>query len=334
MREGVTLFGANCYRMTKSGAAGLWLAGLWIALECLTYGISHAQEIPIGPFKKYHGGPILLPQGTGFETKAVFNPTAIVVNDTIFMFYRAEDWRGQRRWNGTSTIGMAYSTDGIHFTRHPKPVITPEHDYETPGGCEDPRIVNVDDLYCLTYTAYNGKTARLALAISKDLVTWEKKGIIIPWEWTKAGAISPQKINEKYVMYFGDKSIWIAHSDNLIDWIVDENPVLEPREGHFDNRIVEPGPPPIILDEGILLIYNGSNKEIHYEPGWVLFSKNDPRKILARSKKPILSLSKDWEKYGQVPNVIFAEGLVKYKDIWYLYYGAADTYVGLAMSKK
>lgn len=308
---------------------------LLIILNIAINSVVQAQgNSPIGPFEKYKTEPILLPQGTGFEAKAVFNATAIVANDTIFLFYRAEDWQGIRKWKGTSTIGMAYSVDGINFTRRSMPVIVPEFDYETPGGCEDPRIVKINNMYYLTYSAYNGETARLALAVSRDLIHWEKKGIIIPWEWSKAGAILPEKINGKYVMYFGDKSIWIAYSDDLLNWTIDEKPVLEPRAGYFDNRIVEPGPQPIIIDEGILLIYNGSNKEIHYEPGWVLFSKNDPKKVIARSEKPMLYLSEDWEKFGQVPNVIFVEGLVNYKNSWYLYYGAADTYVGVAVTKQ
>lgn len=321
----------------RIGISAFWMAYWWIILSVVSCGISFTQEnisIPaIGPFEKYDVNPILSPKGTSFEAKAVFNPAAIVANDTIYLFYRAEDWRGHRKWNGTSRIGLAYSVDGIHFTRRPEPVITPEFDYETPGGCEDPRIVKIKDTYYLTYTAYDSRYAKLSLATSQDLMHWVKKGIIIPWEWTKAGAILSEKINGKYIMYFGDKSIWIAYSDDLLNWTVDENPVLEPREGYFDNRIVEPGPPPIILDEGILLIYNGSNKEHHYETGWVLFSKDNPKKILKRSETPILSLSENWERFGQVPNVIFAEGLVQYKNVWYLYYGAADTYVCVAVSE-
>lgn len=291
------------------------------------------QLNPLDSFTKVQNDPILLPRGTGFEAKAVFNPAAIVVNDTIFLFYRAEDWTGHRKWKGRSTIGLAYSLDGIHFQRRANPVIIPEFDYEIPGGCEDPRIVKIENTYYLTYTAYDGENARLALATSKDFNHWEKKGIIIPWDWCKAGAILPQKINEQYIMYFGDKNIHIAFSDDLINWRIDEKPVMQPREDKFDNRIVEPGPPPILVGDSIILIYNGSNKEIHYETGWAIFAKEDPRKLLSRSQEPILKISQDWERYGQVPNVIFAEGLIYFKEKWILYYGAADTYIGVAVSK-
>jgi predicted GH43/DUF377 family glycosyl hydrolase len=311
---------------------------LFILLTISFFNPSQAQESPVesimGTFQKYSQNPILISQGTGFEAKAVFNPAAIVKNDTIFLLYRAEDWKGIRQWKGTSSIGMAYSVDGVNFTRREKPVITPEFDYETPGGCEDPRVVQIEDTYYLTYTAYNGEKARLAMATSQDLIQWDKKGIIIPWEWSKAGAILPEKINNRYIMYYGDKNINIAYSDDLINWMVAEEPVLYPREGYFDDRIVEPGPPPILTEQGILLIYNGSNKQIHYEVGWALYAKDNPVQLIARSEKPFLSLSEDIEKYGQVPNVIFTEGLVFFKDFWYLYYGASDTYIGVAIGKK
>jgi predicted GH43/DUF377 family glycosyl hydrolase len=294
------------------------------------------NQIPlIGSVEKYGDKPIMLPQGVGFESKAVFNPSTIVRNDTIYMFYRAEDWTGHDKWKGTSTIGMAYSTDGIHFNRKKRPVIIPEFYYEIPGGCEDPRVVQIEKMYYMTYTAYDGKTARLALASSPDLVNWEKKGIIIPWEWSKAGAMVPEKINGKYVMYFlyyGDKSTWIACSQDMVDWEINDTPVLTQRENPWENRLVEPGPTPIIWGDKILLIYNGSNKDIEYYTFWALFEKDNPNELIERCKKPVLSVTESWEKYGQVPNVLFVEGLVHFKNRWYLYYGAADTYIGLAIS--
>jgi len=317
---------------------------LWLTvflLLCATLGVSNAIQAgpsapPIGPFVKYEGNPILLPQKVGFESKAVFNPTVIKDGKTFYMLYRAEDWRGKGWWNGTSSIGLAYSTDGIHFERYAgNPVIAPEYDYEKPGGCEDPRIVKVGDTYYLTYTGYDGQTARLCLATSKDLIHWRKYGPIFPEKrWSKSGAILSEKINGKYVMYFGDSDIWIAYSDDLIHWKAEEEPVLRPRIGYFDEKLVESGPPPIITDEGILLIYNGSDRQSRYSVGWVLFSKKDPTKVLKRANEPILKVTEDWEKFGQVYNVVFAEGLVKYEDTWYLYYGAADTYIAVAMCEK
>jgi len=93
---------------------------------------------------------------------------------------------------------------------------------------------------------------------------------------------------------------------------------------------VEPGPPPVMTNDGILLIYNGADNKLVYRVGWALFDKNDPRKLLARSEQPIFIPEKEWEKVGQVPNVVFVEGLVREGNRWLFYYGGADKYIGLA----
>jgi len=265
-------------------------------------------------------------QGDGFEAMAVFNPTVIVEDGIFYMLYRAEDRKG------VSRIGLAESADGINFVRRSEPVLSPTERYEIWGGCEDPRVVKIEDTYYLTYTAYNGWRAKLALATSTDLVHWEKHGVIIPWPWSKAGAIVPQRINGEYVMYFGDSSIWIAYSDDLINWDVVNEPVMKTRPDHFDSRGIEPGPIPIMTEQGILLIYNGWNDNITYKVGAVLFSKDDPTRVLKRFDQPILEPTEVSELQGQVPNVVFASGLVQHEDVWYLYYGGADNCIGLAIA--
>ncbi len=283
-------------------------------------------------FQKYSGNPIILPYGTGPMAKAVFNPTAVVKNGKIYLLYREEDWTGVRRWNGTSRIGLGESKDGLHFHLNSSPVITPTLPYEKPGGCEDPRITKIKDTYYLTYTAYNGSVARLCEAVSTDLTHWKKIGPIFPnARWSKSGAILNKKINGKYVMYFGDTNIYIAYSTDLIHWKASPYPVLTPRPGMFDSVLVEPGPAPIMTDKGILLIYNGADYSHKYSTGAVIFSKDDPTQVVQRLDKPFLTPTKSWEKYGQTPNVVFAEGLVKLKNKWILYYGAADTYVCVAV---
>lgn len=275
--------------------------------------------------------PILLPQGTGFETKATFNPAAIMFDEQFHVFYRAEDWTGVNRWNGTSRIGLAVSDDGLSFMRFEKPFIEPTEDYELLGGCEDPRIVYIDGRYILTYTGYDGSRARLCIAVSQDLRSWEKLGPVIKeFNWSKSGAIIPVKIDNKYFMYFGDSKIFLAYSENLKDWTVYSRAVLEPRPNKFDSSLVEPGPPPLITDEGILLIYNSADYSKIYRPGAVLFDLNNPRKILKRTDSFLMEPELTWEKYGQVPNVVFIEGAVVKDNTLYLYYGAADTYTGVA----
>jgi len=300
-------------------ALGLLIAiALGLGAEPVQSPVEIANWAP-GSFAKHEDNPIMEPQGDGFEAMAVFNPTVIVEDGIFYMLYRAEDRKG------VSRIGLAESEDGINFVRRPEPVLLPTERYEIWGGCEDPRVVKIEDTYYLTYTAYDGWRAKLALATSTDLVHWEKHGVIIPWPWSKAGAIVPWKINGRYVMYFGDSSIWIAYSDDLTNWDVVNEPVMKTRPDHFDSRGIEPGPIPIMTEQGILLIYNGWNDNITYKVGAVLFSKDDPTRVLKRLDQPILEPTEVSELRGQVANVVFASSLVQYEGVLYLYYGGADS---------
>lgn len=285
----------------------------------------------LGPFTKYAGNPILLPQGDTWEAKDLFNPTAWTDGETIYLFYRAEDTTGIGIWNGTSRIGLARSTDGVTFEREPEPILEPSEPWEFPGGTEDPRITKVGDTFYLTYTAYDGKQARLGLATSTDFKNWEKHGAIFPdIEWTKAGAILDTPVDGKYWMYFGDTDVWAAHSEDLINWTWIEEPVLPRRPGQFDSRVVEPGPQPMLTEDGILLLYNGADDNLVYKSGQALFDASDPTNLLERSETPFLEPDAVLEKEGQIANVVFIEGLVNFKDTWYLYFGMGDSGIGVA----
>jgi predicted GH43/DUF377 family glycosyl hydrolase len=301
---------------------------------------------PFGKWARLVSDPILSPKGTAFESAGTFNPAVIRKDGKFVMLYRAQDR------NGTSSLGYAISDDGIHFTRHPEPVMVSEAPYEKGGGVEDPRLQQIGNTYYLTYTGYNNidgagadkKDAQLCLATSADLIHWQRQGVIIPsykgkWnvKWTKSGAIAPEKINGKYWMYYladakgKDTQMGIAYSDDLLHWTEAlDHPVMASRPGSFDSQVVEPGPPPIITPQGIFLIYNGADDKLVYSTGWVLFDKNDPTKILARSNEPLFAPEKQWEKVGQVPNVVFVEGMVQDNNRWLFYYGAADTHIGVA----
>ena len=285
--------------------------------------------------------PILSPEGTSWQSAGTFNPAVVPHNGKSVMLYRAQDK------NGTSRLGYAASSDGLHFTRRPEPVLSPETDYEKDGGVEDPRLVKFGDMYYLTYTGYNKKDAQLCLATSRDLIHWERKGVILPaykgnWNvgWTKSGAIVPEKIQGKYWMYFlgtsADKAdqMGLAYSTDLIHWTeATQTPVLPRRPGQFDSRVVEPGPPPSITKDGIVLIYNAADDKLVYRTAVAVFDPHDPSKLLSRSDRPIFAPEKEWEKVGQVPNVVFVEGMVRQGSRYLFYYGAADKYVGVAEAR-
>ncbi len=315
------------------------------------------------PFVKVDSvNPVMIPDSTTvfycpvrkdtvhWEQKDVFNPAAIVRNDTVFLLYRAEDNVG--KYAGTSRIGIAYSTDGLHFTRHPVPVLYPAEDaqkkLEWEGGCEDPRLTQREDgTYIMTYTAYDGDKARLMVASSPDLYHWTKHGHAFAnadSTWSKSGSIVSNykdgkivaaKINGKYWMYWGDTNIWIATSDDLVSWTPGQL-VFGPRKKKFDNDLVEPGPAAMLTDKGILLIYNSRSTEQElpagtYTAGQILMDKNDPTKVMGRSEEYFMKPDKDYETSGQVNNVCFLEGLVNYKGKWFLYYGTADSKIAVAV---
>ena len=304
----------------------------------LTRRTKQSVNLPFGTWTRASETPILSPQGAAWESAGTFNPAVVLHNGKIVMLYRAQDAAG------TSRLGYAESKDGIQFARRPEPALVPDADYEKDGGVEDPRLQKFGDTYYLTYTGYNKKDAQLCLATSQDLTHWERKGVILPaykgnWNkgWTKSGAIVPEKIDGKYWMYWlgtaaeQTDQMGLSYSSDLIHWTeATETPVLPKRPGKFDSRVVEPGPPPILTSSGIVLIYNGADDNLVYRTGVAVFDARDPRKVLYRSGAPIFSSEKEWEKVGQVPNVVFVEGMVRMKHHWLFYYGGADKYVGVA----
>jgi predicted GH43/DUF377 family glycosyl hydrolase len=360
---------------------------LWLALLGTIPAQLFAQEKPwmLGPFERLPDArPIIQKDSTttfrdpmtgntvAWESMATFNPAAIVKDDTIRVLYRAEEKLGEKEIGGhTSRIGLAVSADGRTYERQTEPVFYPDQDdqqkFEWPGGVEDPRIVETENgTYVLTYTQWNRKVPRLAIATSPDLTSWTKHGPVFE-EYdngkyhnreTKSGAIVTTikngklvaaKINEKYWMYFGVPHVWLASSDDLLDWTPVEDytgqlaPVLSPRPGYFDSWLVEAGPPPVLTDDGIVVLYNAGNSQNIgeedlgnrvYTGGQALFDANEPWKLLDRSDEPFIKPELPFEKSGQYKDgTTFVEGLVYFDDVWYLYYGTADSMVGVARAE-
>ena len=285
--------------------------------------------------------PILQPREGTFYSRAVYNPAVWKEDGTWWMMVRGESVGDAC----SGYLGLASGSDGVHFEVAPEPVIVPEYPYEA-LGCEDPRLVCIEGLYVLTYvgkaSTYGG--GRICLATSEDLQHWRKHGPVLrprPGRWNegqvKAGAIAPFRVNGRYAMFFlGERRPWhtaigLAYSDDLVHWEEpNENLVLLPRQGYFDSQGVEPGPPPVRTEEGILLIYNGWDARRVHCVGAALLDPEDPRQVIARTDEPILAPTLPWERQGHVPNVVFATGLVYDSAIYRLYYGAADHVVGLA----
>lgn len=307
----------------------------------------------------------------GWEESDVFNPAATVRDGKICILYRAEDNSATGIGKRTSRIGLAESEDGIHVQRRSTPVLYPDKDnmkeYEWPGGCEDPRVAMTEEgVYVMAYTSWNRKVPRLCIATSRDLIKWEKHGPAFAKAYNgrfkdmacKSGSMVTKiehgkqvlaKIDGKYFMYWGEHMVGAATSDDLVNWtpvLDDKNElavVIKPRDQYFDSALTECGPPAVMTDKGIVLLYNGKNQTNDhrrdkrftagaYCAGQILTDAKDPMKVLQRLDVPFFRPMASFEKSGQyVDGTVFIEGLVFFKNKWYLYYGCADSQVGVAV---
>lgn len=305
-----------------------------------------------------------------WEESDTFNPAAVVKDGEIYVLYRAEDNSATGIGKRVSRVAIAHSANGVDMVRSATPVLYPDEDnnkqYEWPGGCEDPRVaVTEDGTYVIIYTAWNRSVARLSVATSKDLITWTKSGPAFAQAyngkylniWSKSASIVTKvvndklvisKVNGKYLMYWGENKVCAAVSDDLLNWTPIEDAtgnllaLANTRNGYFDSALVECGPPAVITDKGILLLYNGKNKsntdrDIRYNAGTysagqMLFDLNDPYKLIKRLDVPFFRPMESYEKSGQYVNgTVFIEGLVYFQQKWYLYYGCADSKVGVTI---
>ena len=347
--------------------------------SCLSAQQSPAWQI--GPFTRPSAGnPILGPrpastfldpilkQSAHWEALHAFNPAAIVRNGHLFVLYRAEDDSGAMAIGGhTSRLGLAESSDGVTYTRLPEPVFFPANDAqqsrEWPGGVEDPRLVEAPDgIYVLTYTQWNRVTYSVGIATSPDLLHWTKQGPAFGSSgkyahlmYKSAGIVTclqgdrliAARINGRFWMYWGEGAIHLATSPDLIHWTPIEDAsgtpieVLRPRPGHFDSSFPEVGPPPVLTQSGIVVLYNGKNAsgvdgDPHlgpnaYAAGEALFDPQKPGHLLQRTESPVLKPEQPYEKTGQyAAGTTFAEGLVAFRGRWFLFYGCADSFVAFA----
>jgi len=304
-----------------------------------------------------------------WEATHTFNPAAVVKDGKVYLLYRAEDDSGSHIGGYTSRLGLASSDDGIHFTRLPAPVLFPADDAqqtnEWEGGCEDPRCVETEDgTYVLFYTQYHrlaGEPRRvnLGMATSRDLIHWTKKGPVAGVD-EKGKSVVPRKsaslvcavrdgkliatrINGLYWLYYGEGTIHLLTSPDLQTWTPVKDFSMPPRPGHFDSALAECGPPALLTDRGIVLLYNGKNagggkgdpklKAGVYADGEALFDAKDPTRLLERPETPFFQPALSWEATGQyAAGTTFIEGLVLFHEKWFLYYGCADSFVGVAMA--
>ena len=296
--------------------------------------------------RRFADNPILSPNSeNSWESKNVFNPAAIDIDGTVHILYRAMSEKN------VSVFGYATSQDGLNIDyRHLDPAYTPRHDLELQkggaeknSGCEDPRITLIDDKLYIVYTAYNG-AEKPSVAISsikiddfvkKDFNTWSYPVIVSPKGVDdKDGILFPEKFSEGYFFvhridgdicgdYIEDLSFSANEVNRCTDFISVRDIVPWESKKIGANTVS-------LIDEGWLLIYHGVSSEDAYRLGAVLLDKENPHRVLGRTKDPIFEPEMSYEKEGEVPNVVFPCGSVVRGDKIFVYYGAADRYVGVA----
>lgn len=317
------------------------------------------------PLKRYPKNPILVPiKEHPWESKMVFNCAAVLKNRKVHIIYRA---RGEDEIGGIPISRLGYAIlkdDGVTVEkRYAFPVFKPGEWYE-PAGCEDPRVTKINGRYYMLYTAYLGHEAppfleeestNIAMASTTDFFHWKRHGLLLPsvLEPEKNGVLFPKKIRGYYVLYYRvHPDIHVTYSKSLEnpEWI-GHKVVASPRKGYWDAFKIGAGPPPIETKRGWLFIYHGVDRKgplrrevfkiwkkkeafkYIYRLGVMLIDKENPEKILYRSEKPILEPKEKYEKKGLVPNVVFSCGAVVIKDTLFVYYGGADTVIGVASCK-
>ncbi|MBC8450426.1 MAG: glycosidase [Chloroflexi bacterium] len=276
--------------------------------------------------RRYAGNPILEPKREHpWEARAVFNCAVVQHNGLFHMPYRAV------AMDLVSTIGYAVSSNGFDWLRLDRPVLEPANEFET-KGVEDPRITRIGDTFYLAYTAYSEHGTRVSLAASKNLIAWERLGVILPDEDNKDAALFPEQIGGRYVLlHRRPPDVWIAYSDDLLHW-TDHRVIMRPRPGSWEALKIGAAGPPVKTDQGWLFIYHGVGEDKVYRLGVALLDLNDPTVVLRRQEEPILEPEEEWELHGDVPNVVFSCGQVVTEDTLYVYYGGADTVIGVAMA--
>ncbi|MDD2657405.1 MAG: hypothetical protein PHD04_01935 [Candidatus Pacebacteria bacterium] len=298
-------------------------------------------ERPARTFNRAEQNPILAPRGDGFESRAVFNPAAIDINGSTYILYRAMDAAH------TSTIGLAISKDGTTIDeRLDTPIYVPREDFEMKkrdgnSGCEDPRIVRMENTLFMTYTAYDGVHAP-AGAVSSISVddflarrwsAWSTPSLLTPEGVDdKDLALLPEKIADNYLLYHRVSNRICA---DLLPEIGEGKratrciEVMGPRLGMWDGEKVGSAAPPLKVGDRWLMIYHGVSRHATYRLGAALLDASGTS-VIARTADPIFEPVEPYELAGEVPNVVFSCGAVVRGDTVFLYYGGADKVIGVA----
>lgn len=296
-------------------------------------------------FRRFESNPIIVPDKThSWESKATFNPAVLKIKNKTHILYRALSM------DNTSSVGYASTQDGISIEdRQEMPVYIPRENFELKkvadgnSGCEDPRLTKIGKIIYMCYTAFDGiGPPRVAVTSITEKNFLEKK-----WQWEKPALITPAGLDDKDTCIVSEKiggKYFVLHrvGDEICgDYLKSLNfktetvkkciRIMGPRINTWDSSKVGITAPPLKTKYGWLLLYHGVSKSHStYRVGAVLLDLKDPAIVLARTADPIFEPEEQYEKFGVVNNVVFPCGMVVQNNLLYIYYGGADTVIGVA----
>ena len=290
------------------------------------YRLTKRQGIDI--VHRWEGNPLIDICDLDFKCSDIHNAGVVCFRDEILLLVTIEHLSGQR------SIHLARSAANGYYVVDSMPFLSPcsEQNYRQheSRGVLDARVTFLDGAYYIVYNALGEHGYRLALAKTKDFQNVERMGLISEPD-TKAGVLFPAKIRGRYTRLERPRdgsSIWVSYSDDLVHWGGSQL-IISPRSGFWDSDRIGAGAPPIEIDEGWLVFYYGAKDTSSgpiYRVGTVILDKEQPTQVIGRADMPILSPRENYERIGDVPNIVFPSGaLVDDSGNIEVFYGAANS---------
>jgi predicted GH43/DUF377 family glycosyl hydrolase len=293
-------------------------------------------------FVRHPGNPIITAADLPYRANTVFNAGVTQFEGDTLLLLRVEDRRGM------SHLTVARSKDGVtgwRFDSEPSFPADPANHPEEMWGIEDPRITYITEQqrWLISYTAYSGAGPLVALAATTDFRTFERLGPVTTPE-DKDAALFPVRFGGRWALIHRTvtahpspaANIWLSFSPDLKHW-GDHQMLLPARHGGWwDANKIGLSPPPLLCERGWLILYHGVRKTISggiYRLGLALLDRDDPRKVLQRADEWLFTPSEEYERQGDVDEVVFPCGWLLDGETVRLYYGAADTCLAIATAQ-
>lgn len=300
-------------------------------------------------------GIVVKPEG---DLGATFNPAAIEDKPGHFIMLVRSVPKGYQKIgavnsfddNYTSHLSLWEGDTPDQFKLSKERAVAPDRDFDK-FGVEDPRVTKIGDTYYICYTALSkglgqpdsGDGIRIAMASTKDFKTYTKHGLIGPDRRCKAGIVFPSGGKNWFMWKDEEKTERTMLSpapDNIEDaaawqklWQsrdIEKDELMGPQKNSYEDMGIEPGAPPIEIDEGLLVVYSSISSDFKWTISLMLLDKDDPRRVISKTDAPSLAPETDYELKGDVNNVVFPCGALIDKNRLYVYYGAADTLCAVA----